>query len=50
MFFWVPPNVGWIKVNTYGSSMGKHPMETYGAIFRNCRWTFVQCFSKNIGI
>jgi len=44
-----PPALGWIKVNTYGSSMGFSNNAAIWVIFRDHNTKFLGVFSKNIG-
>jgi len=45
-FFWIPPNVGWIKVNTYGSSIGNHPMLVVQLVSNAFPWILATMHSK----
>ena len=47
---WLPPNPGWIKVNTDGSTNGSSNPAGYGGVFRTYRGFFKGCFSCPIGV
>ncbi|KAK3185052.1 hypothetical protein Dsin_032338 [Dipteronia sinensis] len=46
---WSPPASDWIKVNTYGATIGSPRVGGFGGIFRNCRVFVKGCFTIPIG-
>ncbi|PON35197.1 Ribonuclease H-like domain containing protein [Parasponia andersonii] len=46
----IPLLMGWLKVNTDGSSLGQPGYSTYGGIFQNFRGFVLGCFASKIGM
>ncbi|KAJ0527599.1 putative ribonuclease H domain-containing protein [Helianthus annuus] len=47
--YWDPPNSGWLKLNTDGSSLGNPGQSSYGGVVRNTHGEWVCGYVGNIG-